>query len=136
MIEFLFYGFFTVGLIYLIVDYYYDWKYKKRIRIIKKAFNDCIFGEVIRSDNDFIQYVYRYYDESLRFLISKFNPWNDKFWSNEINITVIKREGEIHLKLMKSTLSEPMWYIFNLRVHPNFLENECYNKLYPTKNDN
>lgn len=136
MIEFLFYGFFTVGLIYLIVDYYYDWKYKKRIRIIKKAFNDCIFGEVIRSDNDFIQYVYRYYDESLRFLISKFNPWNDKFWSNEINITVIKREGEIHLKLMKSTLSEPMWYIFNLRAHPNFLENKSYIELYPIKNDN
>lgn len=136
MIEYLFYGFFSVGLIYLILNYYYDWKCKGRIGIVKRAYNDCVFGDVIRTDQDYIQYVYRYYEESLRLLISKFNPWNNKYWSNEISITAIKHGKEIHLKLMNPKLSEPMWYIYNLRNHPNFLENKYYIELYPNKNDN
>lgn len=78
----------------------------------------------------FEYYIVDYYRRMNDFLISRFAPLNDEYLSNEIRIEVVEKESEIHLKLIKPTLKEPMWYILKLDEHPFYRDDEHYRREY------
>ena len=118
-----------------LIDSYRRYKYNRRSDLIEFHATNCL-NEILEHDHDQTlgSYIARHANAIIGVCISQFGIWNDEYWSDDISINHFYKRNSVHLKLMKPTFREPLWFIIDPNEsHPTLIQNDTYQTRYENK---